>query len=890
MKSAKTARKMLALLSVGCMVLLGSCGGSDSSTSSSTGGQSSDSSTSSSTEGQSSDSGSSTEAWYVQYKGNEVTDGQNLTAYVNDQTAMLVSYDINGTQVSDVSYSSSNDSVISIDSTTGYMSINAAGNASVTASNANDSQTYNFTVYETQAANGYYNYSTGTYEEKAEILGNLEKYAVDNYLTGMTIFSNGGYVVYNSDRYTPIPTSYISGYGWGTVKEGSLSSELANARGGRSNYYQVATTSLYEHANAMDTQGSTVSEFADYFSSFYFNTRLNATNDSYEWYPSLALDNRPIAVDESGNMTSSDYGSRWRIHVRTGDDAPVYRTASTATYNGVSISQWDGRKVTLEDYLTPFKFMLTRWNGQYRAADLTDSYSGSAFSGAANYYNATETDPEDGSVWNDDLWATYMGDEDGLLPDGSRGNIITGTDEDGDFIEFNFMYDCSQFYAMYYLTSNLYSPLPQDFVELWGGENLGKMPTGYSPVDTMLSTGPYYIDEYSTSLITVTRNDQFYEYVEGQNGQFILNDGVTSRKVYNIPGFQWSLVDDNLREQAFANGEVDSYSPSVAYLNEKYNTSSGSNGTINWRRYQTKGDSNFKLNVNAQTQEQWDERFGVDGTVWPHTSDSYYECKPWMSDLDFLDFLSFSLDRQTICESRGSIPTQDYFSDNYLIDPEEGISYNSTDAHKAVLADRYNTTYGYNVTAAKNSLISAIEKEGGIKDLAAAGELEGSGTSTDPWIVNIDMYWMNPEDPDNYDDVFDSIETVFAQVSQENYGGAYALDVNEIAGTSDYMQVYYTMMEGSFDLGFGSISGDEFDPLTFMYVLRSDNFSGFTLNWGADTGALSPDIVYDGQTWSFDGLWEAGTVGANVVDGVSDGAGLEDLEYVSDEPDDRRQF
>ena len=449
MKSAKTARKMLALLSVGCMVLLGSCGGDDSSTTS--------------TAGQSSDSGSSTEAWYVQYKGDEVTDGQNLTAYVNDQTAMLVSYDINGTQISDVSYSSSNDSVISIDSTTGYMSVNAAGEASITASNANDSQTYNFTVYETQVANGYYNYTTASYEEKAEILGNLEKYAVDNYLTGMTIFSNGGYVIYNSDRYTPIPTSYISGYGWGTVKEGILSSELTNARGGRSNYYQVATTSLYEHANAMDASGSTVSEFADYFSSYYFNTRLNATNDSYEWYPSLSLDNRPIAVDENGNMTSSDYGSRWRIHVRTGDDAPVYRTASTATYNGVEISQWDGQKVTLEDYLTPFKFMLTYWNGQYRAADLTDSYSGAAFAGAANYYVATTEDPGDGSVWDDDLWATYMGDEDGLLPDGSRGNIITGTDSEGDYIEFNLMYDCTQFYAMYYLTSNLYSPLPPGF-------------------------------------------------------------------------------------------------------------------------------------------------------------------------------------------------------------------------------------------------------------------------------------------------------------------------------------------------------------------------------------------------------------------------------------------
>ena len=862
MKTNKVAKRMLMLLSVGCVTLLGACGGSDSSTTSSTGGGQT-----SSTSGT-----SNTDAWYIQYRGNEVSDGASLTAYVNEQTAMLVAYDINGSQISDVSYSSNNESVLSIDTTTGYITANAAGTATVTARNDNDSQSFNFTVYETEAANGAYSYATASYEDKAEILGVLEKYAVDNYLTGLTIFSNGGYVCYNSDRYTPIPTNYVSGYGWGTRKEGVLSSELPNALGGRPTYYQLVTTTLPQHANAMDASGSDVSDFADYFTTAYYSTRLNATNDGYEWYPSLATDDRPLAVDDNGNVIDSDLNSRWRIHVRTGDDAPVYRTASTATYNGVNISKFDRQKVQLEDYLTPFKFMLTNYNGQYRGSELTDGTSG--FVGAANYFNATPTKPSDGdAVWNDTLWDTYMGDEDGLLPDGSRGNIITGTDEDGDYIEFNLLYPCSQFYAMYYLTSSLYSPLPQEFVELWGTK-LGKKPTGYTPVDTMLSTGPYYIDEYSSTLVTVSRNDQFYEYVDGQNGNFILNDGVTSRKVYQIPGFQYNAVSDSsLNEQKFTSGEIDSYSPTVATLSSTYNTTSGSSGSINWRRYQTEGDSNFKLNINSCTQEEWDEKFGTTGSVTAHASSDQWDCKGYMSNEHFLNFLSYSLDRQTICESRGTIPTQDYFADNYLIDPEEGISYNSTDAHKAVLADRYNTTYGYNVTAAKNELLDAFEEEGGIIDMSNNGELDtensgsGAGTSSNPYLISIDMYWMNPTDESDYGDVFDSIERVFSEVSEEYFGGGYKLNIIQHAGTSDYNEVYDRMKEGLFDMGFGAISGGTLNPLNFFEVLKSDNSSGFTLNWGPDTGKVSDDIVYDGQTWSFDGLWQAADTVAAINNG-----------------------
>ena len=74
------------------------------------------------------------------------------------------------------------------------------------------------------------------------------------------------------------------------------------------------------------------------------------------------------------------------------------------------------------------------------------------------------------------------------------------------------------------------------------------------------------------------------------------------------------------------------------------------------------------------------------------------------------------------------------------------------------------------------------------------------------------------------------------------------------------------MRSGMFDLGFGSISGMTSDPLGFMEVLKSDNSSGFTLNYGMDTSTIAEDgsnaIIYDGKTWSFDGLWAAAKTGA----------------------------
>ena len=889
MKTMKKAFASMALLSI---ALLASCGGETSSAgrTSSAGGTSSGTSTSVDTSSSADDG----EELVVRYKGESLYEnGTAAKITVGDNAAMLVA------ETAGTAFESSDAGVLAV-SSNGKLTAKKAGTATITATAGTAKLTINFTVTDSTVAAQGHSYTAVDYEEKGRALAALEKYAVDNYLTGITIFSNGSKVAYNG-RYTPEPKSYINGYGWGTMREGKLDSALTKALSGKTTYYNIGTTSLPAHANAMNASGSDVSTVYDYIANAYYATRMNQTSDGYEWYPSLAKDEKPIPVEEPTELnadgsvktpgaaissTDARYNNnrRWRIHVRTGSQAEgglVYRTGSKNSFT----SAYDKKEVKLEDYITPLKFMLTAWNGQYRGAELTTGVSG--FTGSATYFNFTSNDPEDGTIWDEKAWNKYMG-----------ANIYTGTDADGDFIEFNLLEDCTQFYAMYYLSSSLYSPLPADFISHWGGNYLGKNNSeqGVTTLDTMLATGPYYIEEWdNTKVINFKKND---EYFWKQDSWEVLGTTIT-RDVYNIDGISYNYIGDASQlKQHFLAGETDSYGPKPEDLKTggDFATSSGEKDGVKWRLYETKGDSNFKLNVNAQSEKDWIKRFGKQGTnaqvgystkTWTKLNKNLDNktpetaIKPYMNNIHFLNFLSFAINRQEICEARGSVPTQEYLSDNYLIDPEQGVSYNSTDAHKAVLADRYNDTYGFSETYAKAELEKAFEEV--IFPLGSNGAFNsksgsaGAGSASNPWIVPIDMEWMNTNDKSDYSDVFTYVKKIFKEVSDESYGGNYELAINETNGNSDYQQVYNLMKQGQFDLGFGSISGNALNPLNFLEVLKSDNSSTFTLNWGPDTDvvgaglysgadAYKNKIIYDGKQWSFDGLWAAADKGA-ILDG-----------------------
>jgi hypothetical protein len=67
-------------------------------------------------------------------------------------------------------------------------------------------------------ADGVYSYSQLSTAEKTEILGLLEAYAVRNGITGISLFENGGYAMYNP-RITFGTEIYFPGYGLGIMAE-----------------------------------------------------------------------------------------------------------------------------------------------------------------------------------------------------------------------------------------------------------------------------------------------------------------------------------------------------------------------------------------------------------------------------------------------------------------------------------------------------------------------------------------------------------------------------------------------------------------------------------------------------------------------------------------------
>lgn len=694
------------------------------------------------------------------------------------------------------------------------------------------------TVYDKDPLTGAVSYSDSV-EKKTEIIGALEEYAMDKHLTGVSLFEDGGYVMYNP-RIQKGTEEYISGYGFGILTEGNITSDLASENKTEwKRYYHSASASDPHNINDLNSNGSEVSDLADYMVAALYSTKMNADKSGYEWYPMLANDHRPILCDAEGNALADQSGtSKYiKIHVKTGANGGVkYRTNSTVT----GLKEFDGSDVTIEDYLYAYKFLLTKSFGQFRGSELAaDTDYGIV--GAKDYYDRTG----EATGVNDELFKSV--------------GISAGHDEQGDYLFYNLLKAKSSFYAMYGLSSSLYRPLSKDFVkalgdgdELEGSKNLATFVDGknWKPVDTTLSLGAYALEywEEDKAIVFKKVNNWWGNQISG------------CENLYRIPGVKISVMagaknDNTLVFKEFLKGNVDAAGiPTVAYV-KKYKNDP--------RTTVTKGSSVFKLNVNSCTPEQWEEKFGVNGTITKTSKSSYWNVKPWMSNDSFLQGIETAIDRQTFAENRGSIPSNNYFSSNYLSDPENGVSYNTTKAHEEAIKGHYPDTYGYNLEASKVFFRQAVN------ELVEAGDLE-LGTKSKPTEISIDIWWMFESNIKDYgDEISKYIESAFN--SSYVSGGKVKLKVNNFA-VAEWSDVYYKhLLVGQFDLGFGSVSGNSLDPLNFLEVLRSDNSSTFTLNWGPDTSKVDDDLIFDGRAWSYDGLWAAGNSYAYLKNGEESG-------------------
>lgn len=743
-------------------------------------------------------------------------------------------------------------------------SSSVSGNTSSEVSITDSTSTTTSGVEDTidESPTGAYSYVASDTEERTDILGSLEEYAYKNNLTGLPLYENGSYVMYNT-RVVKGTNNYIPGYGFGILGEGSLSGPLASETvTAYQNYYHTWNSSDPQSINYLDNDGSQVSDLFANISSSYWGTKMNSTKDGYDWYGVLAKEDRPIPLDADGNeitdVNSQTLASSWKFHVRTGEDGLKYSTLSSLR------SSYNGRGVELDDYLTPFKLLLTQQNDYYRGTELASQEGSSGIVGAAAFYNATANGYSESAF-----------DDVGVKIDSSDNSITI-----------DLLAPTTQFYAMYNLGSSLYEPIPQDFLDEVGADNYGVFSSDLteSPVDNILSLAPYTLEYWETDkTITFKKNDAWFERDAANT-----TEDLTNR--YTIDGIHYDILtaydtDSDAAIKEFLNGNLDASSLTLTYL-DQYKSDP--------RTTSVPGDATFKLNMNTCTEETWEELFGTDGTVEQTSESDYWDVKPWMSNDNFLDGLLLSINREEYASNRGYTPSVDYFASAYMSDPENGISYDSTDQHQAVLDSVFGDsvdTYGFDLETAKAKFALAVD------ELIASGDIV-EGTVENPTTIDLEIWWMSTDQiTSTGDDIVKYIEDAFNDESVS--GGKVVLDINQEAVTTWYNVYYQHLMVGQFDLGFGSISGNTLNPLNFMEVLKSDNSSGFTLNWGSDTSdvILPSDedngddaLVYDAKVWSFDTLWKAADQGVLVSNAVEAAPVSIELGAYSDGEDGSRSY
>ena len=811
------------------------------------------------------------------------------------KTASLIIYN-NGLDVEgrNYTYTSTDDYVATVDGS-GLVTFRHPGrvNFHVKETKKNSTKALSKEVVVVEAASrakGGFNYSGGTsadkLEERAEILGKLEKYAMDTHLTGITLFDNGGYVKYASRVKLPTQ-NYIQGYGFGVLSEGELNGTLGGEKGARlSDFYHSAISQDSVKINQYDATGSQVSDLASYISSSYWGTRLNTSKTDYEWYPQLATDEVKVPTfDAAGNATyatsktantqpipaeapnAAGLYKKWRVYVKVDGENGVNLKYRKWNSNGAADPTFDGRGVTIDDYMFAYKLLLTQASNLIRGSEMAKDTS-YGIKGASRYFNETpksKTDAQINAVWNE-----YVNPSTGT----PRLGLHADHDQNGYYLDIELINPIDAFTAMYTLSSNLVSPLPEEL--FIGANSLGKAETDHTLassskiygtfngsedndaiMDNTICLGAYYLSHWDINdEIVFTRNNNWFEYT-----------GENSRR-YKIPGVYIQVLDSsNDTEKNWKQLEAGNLD-SAGVPNSKLDSQIGQDGV-----YATKGDATFKLNVNSMTQQQWNETFGPTGK-WP--SSEPWTIKPWMSNSEFLDGLFYSIDREQFAKKRGVTPSVNYFSDAYQMrNAEGGTSYNeykrpTSEGGKGInfheeAVKGYSFNYGYNYDKAVDCFRTAIQQ---LTADPSSGVYLGSKES--PFEMHIHIRWMYQTDEKEYgNDIKYYFETAFND--EAVCGGKVKLVVDQAAVTN-WEDVYNKyMMQGAFDLGFGAISGNTYNPLNFLEVLKSDNSSGFTLNWGPDTSKVDEKnpIMYDGKKWSFDALWEVADHGGLVDNGAT---------------------
>lgn len=685
-------------------------------------------------------------------------------------------------------------------------------------------------------ANGMYDFTALSTEEKTDILGLLEAFSIRNGMLGVSLYENGNYQLIKS-RVVLGTENFISGYGFGTLAEGNITADMANeSNAAWKRYYHTVNAQDPGTANYLNDNGSEVSDFYSYISASYFTNFMNATKDGYDWVPELAkADPTPV-----GGLDQNGQAATWEF--------PIHTDLKYSTLG--KHSEYNGRQIQPEDYITPFKLLLNAQNNYFRGTEMSNQTGVSSIVGAKEYYASTKAE----------------GTAKGILPtnstyDFSKVGVKVYEKEEGSgnwYFQYTLGQKTTPFYARYYISSSLYMPIPADFITLVGADNY----LGYNadktdtPVDNSLSLGAYILERWDSNQQVVYKKNTNYVYSDTK---------------YAIQGVHINILPAmTTNTEAVFNeymaGNVDACGIPQTKLQE-YKDSSEAHKTL--------GDSAVKLNMNALNPEDWLRFFGENGEINPNAPSDYWTVKPVLSNSHFRSALSYALNRDELAALKGFIGSVNYFSSDYMSDPVNGISYNATDQHAAAVAPLLaNTVNGYNLELARENFRLAMD------ELESQGYYK-RGTLEHPTVISIQISWQAASQEESMHKYIKQYwETAFNNDPKIAERG-YKLEVNFWA-PNVWSEVYDLMTAGKYDIGLGSINGNTLDPLNYFSInsVVPSISANFTLNWAIDT--RTPDaapLVYNGVRWSFDALYKSTQQPTVVTDGVMTDAAT----YVSSE-------
>lgn len=704
-------------------------------------------------------------------------------------------------------------------------------------------------IEDPNAANGAYDFSNLDWKEKTKITAALESYAMNNFTGGIPLYDDSSSEAF-SKRVTPKSTKYITNYGFGTM-EGTLdptgdmyNGPINEPREKYKSYFHGYTNVDSGTFNAWDSSGSDVSDRHSMITSGYYGVEMNATKDGYQWKGELARDAYPVMlkVDADGNQTEIKITGEddpnldvtsvyWRVYLHVGKG---YEYKAVPGSKWANNDKYDGREVKIEDYITPFKAMLD--NRLIRYSNLIIDSSG--FYKAADYvYNSS----------GDKSW-----EESGI---GIQINKELSNSEYG-VIDFRFIQPHSAATARTALSSTLYSPIPQEFLDdIGGAKNFGvKGATAANTFDNFLCFGPFVPVEWQSGKELIYEKNK--NHYEASRYTF---EGYTE-VVYN------GANADDLAWQDFKANKLDECTVPVSAL---------ANHETYEKTYRTEGSTIIKINLNTTTKNEWKYFFGKNGIVYKHddkVADSgtgkWGGVKDIMSNRNFLLGFFFSIDRKSLAETAGRNPEIGYLSNAYMIDPTGKESYRDSAAGKEVVkewTDLAGNEYCYN-----QDLAASFFKKAG-EDLIKQGWQSGEE-------ITIQGYYR-------YQSTIDNLGKYIKQGVADVFNRACAdlglsLNIDLQVGGTNYTDTYTIMDHGEFDFAEGAVSGNVLDPLNFMSTCSSSSslHQGFNLNWGRPTSHLShqpavynPEGTPEGESvhWSFDALWSASQGFTVVKDGTS---------------------